>query len=290
MGLFPSNVELKHTGPLSAWRKIALGSWGKGGDPSVYGVVQIDATKILERRKSIRMASTGANGRSARVPTLTSIIGCATALTMKKHPNLNGLIRFGSISLREHVTLFFQTAVDSEGKELSGVKVEKAETKKVFDIMNEIDHSVQAVRSDQDPQFKRVKSQFRLVPPLFMKFLLNLTSFFIYTLNLDLRILGLPKDPFGSVMITNVGSLGIDFAFAPLVPYSRVPLLLAVGAIDDQPAVRNDEVVVVPQFNICGTFDLRLIDGVYAAKMMKTLRRYLETDEGLDELGFVVQS
>lgn len=261
---------------------MALGSWNEGGDPSVYGVLTIDATAFLKARDFLRNRSNASN----RVPTITALVGCAIARTMNEHPNLNGLIRWGTVFLRERVTLFFQTAVDSDGKELSGVKIEAAESKNIHTVMNEIEKRVRAVRSDQDPEFKRVKSQFQFIPPIFMRFILNATSFLLYTLNLDLRFLGMPRDPFGSVMITNIGSLGIDFAFAPLVNYSRVPLLLAIGEVQDRPAVRNGKLEIVPQYNICVTFDHRFIDGVYAAKMMKTLRRYLETEEGLIKLGF----
>jgi hypothetical protein len=44
------NVELVPL-PLSTWRKIALGSWGGGGDPSVYGILEVNAARILERQK-----------------------------------------------------------------------------------------------------------------------------------------------------------------------------------------------------------------------------------------------
>ena len=32
-------------------------------------------------------------------------------------------------------------------------------------------------------------------------------------------------------MITNIGSIGLDQAYVPLVPYSRVPILIALGAV-----------------------------------------------------------
>ena len=273
--------------PLSAWRRIALGTWRDCGDPSVYGVLKIDASRFLARRRRYKELR-AEEGKEPAAPTLTALVGRAIALTLSRYPSLNGMIRFGAISLRSQVDLFFQAAADDEGRELSGVRVEAAETKTVYEIMNEVKAQVKGIRADEDPHFRRVKRQFSSMPPLLMGAVLRLTSFLIYTLNLDLSWAGVPRDPFGSVMITNIGSLGADFAFAPLVPYSRVPLLLAVGAIKDEPAVRNGVVAVVPQYNICVTFDHRFIDGVYGAKMMQAMHHYLETDEGLDELGFVL--
>jgi pyruvate/2-oxoglutarate dehydrogenase complex dihydrolipoamide acyltransferase (E2) component len=68
-------------------------------------------------------------------------------------------------------------------------------------------------------------------------------------------------------MITNVGGMGIDVAWAPLVPYTRVPLLLALGTIRDKAVVENGEVKARPVLSIGVTFDHRLIDGVHAAQM-----------------------
>ncbi len=272
------NVELEPL-ELSTWRKIALGSWGGGGDPSVYGILEINATKLIERQK--RMAErTG-----EKAPTITAIVAAATAMVLKEHPQINGLIRLGRIYLRKTVTLFLQTAVDDEGKELSGVTIAEADKKRLPEIVAELKAKARAIREGKDPNFKKAKSTFSMIPAFLMRWLLNTISFLCYTLNLDLSGLGLPRDAFGSVMITSIGTLGLDQAFAPLVPYSRVPLLLAVGAVKEQPVVQEGQLSIAPVFKICATFDHRLIDGIHAAKMVKTMRRCLETEQGLEELG-----
>jgi pyruvate dehydrogenase E2 component (dihydrolipoamide acetyltransferase) len=272
------NVDLTPM-KLTNWRKIALGSWHSGGDPSVYGVLEMDATRLLERQKR------WAERTGTKPPTITVIVARATALTLKAHPQINGLIRWGTIYNRKAVAVFLQTAVDDEGKELSGVTIHDAETKSLEAIGVELAAKARAIREDKDPAFKKAKSTFRFVPPYLMWSVLNFISFLLYTLNLNLKWLGLPKDPFGSVMVTSIGSLGLDEAFAPIVSYSRVPLLLAVGAIRERPVARDGKVVIAPLFKICVTFDHRFIDGIHGAKMVKTVKKFLETDEGLDELG-----
>lgn len=272
------NVDLTPL-KLSTWRKIALGSWHGGGDPSVYGVFEVNATKMLERQ------ARWAKRTGAKAPTITTIIARATALTLARHPQINGLIRWGKIYNRKNVSLFLQTSVDEEGKELSGVTIHEAEHKSLEQIAGELAAKARAIREDRDPNFKKAKSNFRLMPAFLMRHVLNFMSFLMYTLNLDLGWLGLPKDPFGSVMITSIGSLGLEEAFAPIVAYSRVPLLLAVGAVRDRAVVESGQVVVAPIFKVCVTFDHRFVDGVHGAKMVKTCRRFLETEEGLDELG-----
>ena len=82
------------------------------------------------------------------------------------------------------------------------------------------------------------------MPYFLLRPFLRLLSFLCYTLNLDLRGLGIASDPFGSLMITNIGSLGLDTAYAPLVPFSRVPILFAIGEAKDQVLVENGQVIV----------------------------------------------
>lgn len=269
------NVELTRA-KLSSWRKIALGSWRAPSSPSVYGALEIDATKILARQK---------NWSGAKKPSITAIVAKATAITLHRHPELNGLIRFGTIYRRKHVTLFLQAAVDDAGHELSGVTIENAERKSLAEIVSELADKAQAIRQNKDPNFKKAKSVFGNVPPLFMHCVLDFMSFLLYTLNLDLRWAGLPRDPFGSVMITSIGSLGLDEAFGPLINYSRVPLLLAVGAVRERPVAVAGSLGIAPICKVCVTFDHRFVDGVLAAKMVRTFRGLLESDEGLDELG-----
>src|SRR6185295_8480526 len=78
---------------------------------------------------------------------------------------------------------------------------------------------------------------------------------------------------FGSMMVTNVGSLGLEEAYVPLVPYSKVPLLIAMGATarELRPG-EGDKIRVVNTIRLCATFDHRILDGAHAAKMAKIVR------------------
>src|SRR5512138_915468 len=104
-------------------------------------------------------------------------------------------------------------------------------------------------------------------------------SFLCYTLNLDLRRFGVASDPFGSLMITNIGSLGLDTAYAPLVPFSRVPLLFAIGETRDEVLVENGRPVVGKIMKVNATMDHRVIDGFHAARIAKVLREWMENPD-----------
>ena len=77
-------------------------------------------------------------------------------------------------------------------------------------------------------------------------------------------------------MVTNIGTLGLSQAYVPLVPYSRVPLLLTMGAIEDAPVVEDGELVVGKIMQLSVTFDHRILDGSHLAHMARILRDWME--------------
>jgi pyruvate/2-oxoglutarate dehydrogenase complex dihydrolipoamide acyltransferase (E2) component len=261
----------------AVFRKIAMGSWKTAGDPSVYGLLEIDMTNALTYLDKI-------NKNSAKKIGVTELVGRATALVLKQRPEMNGLIRWGRIYLRESVTLFYQVNVpgvdDPIGKaNLLGLTIENAENKSVEQISEEIKIKATAIKAGKDNEMTKSVKTLSFVPWQLMSYVLNISSFMTYTLKLPMHLLGLPQDPFGSVMITNVGSMGIDTAWAPLVPYTKVPLLLTVGVLKDRAWVVDGKIEVRPVLRIGCTFDHRFMDGVHAAAMGRLFEKYFQKPE-----------
>lgn len=269
MPLLSKNIELGAAIKPSSWRKVAIGTWRTAGDPSVYSTLEIDARAVLTYLDQIKI-------KTGQKVTMTHFVGKAIAKTLEKHPDINCILRFGKLYPRKNIDVFFQVANDIGGKDLSGTTVREANRKSVLEIAEEMQTKVHSIREKGDPGFKKMKNTMKMVPGLFIQHILSVVGFMMYSLNLWSPLLGSPKDPFGSVMVTNIGSLGLDSAFAPLVPYSRVPLILVVGAVKDMPAVRNGKIEVIPTLKICATFDHRLIDGMHASHMVKTLLKIFD--------------
>jgi pyruvate dehydrogenase E2 component (dihydrolipoamide acetyltransferase) len=160
--------------------------------------------------------------------------------------------------------------------DLSGVTIHDAADKTLAEIVDEMEQRVAAVRERRDPALESTRGMFRFVPYALLNPVLQAISFCAYTLNLDLSRFGIPRDAFGSVMVTNVGSLGLDTAYVPLIPWSRVPMLIAVGAVRDAPVAEGGVVVVRKVLGLHATFDHRFIDGLHAAAMSRLVRDWLE--------------
>ena len=269
MILFQKNVKLKKSFKSSAWRKIAIGTWRSAKDPSVYSSMNLPMDSVLKYIDSLK------NKTDTKI-TITHFMGKAVSTILKNHPQINSILRFGKIYQRENIDVFFQVASDTEGKDLSGCVIRSLENKSIIDIAKEMKKHVEDIREKGDPALKKVKASFGLMPGFLSGFILDFISFINYSLNIWIPAFGNPKDSFGSIMITNVGSLGIKNAFTPLIHYSRIPMLLSLGAIEDVPFVKDGEVSIRKEMVLCVTFDHRIIDGVHAAKMAKTLTTIFE--------------
>lgn len=141
------------------------------------------------------------------------------------------------IYLRKRVGVFFQVVMTDEGEgkvDLSGARIWH-DQKSLVEICDDFQAKVDKVRKRQDPALEGTHKSFLAIPYFLLNVILRVIGFLTYTLNLDLRWAGLPQDPFGSAMVTNIGTLGLDVAYVPLVPYSRVPIILAVGAVEGRP-------------------------------------------------------
>ena len=267
------NLELEPKTRLSSFRRIAIGTWKDAYDPSVYGAMKLNMDETMRYLAEYRE-------KAGRKLTLTHMMAKAVAGVLEEMPDANAVLRFNRIYLRKTIGVFFQVAMKDEKTgeiDLSGATIHNAEQKSITQIYDEFQSKVDRVRKGKDKELENTRQTFKSIPFLLLNWVLNTISFFSYTLNLDMRRFGVPKDAFGSVMVTNIGSLGLEEAYVPLVPYSKVPLLIAMGAVKKEPIVgENDEIRVAKTMRIFATFDHRILDGSHAAKMSRTLRAWFE--------------
>jgi pyruvate dehydrogenase E2 component (dihydrolipoamide acetyltransferase) len=266
------NLELVPKRDVSSFRKIAIGTWADAYDPSIYGTLELkmdDAVKYMEAFRQ----------KTGRRLTVSHLMAKAAAMVLKECPDANAVLRWNRIYLRKRIGVFFQVVMSDEGAgkvDLSGATLYDVEQKTLVQICDEFEQKVQAVRERKDPALEKTRKSFLGIPYFMLNGFLKVLSFLSYTLNLDLRWAGVPNDPFGSVMITNIGSLGLDFAYVPLVPYSRVPMLIAVGAIKQKAVVTDGEVKIGKIMAVNATFDHRVVDGFHAAVMSRVLKEWIE--------------
>lgn len=246
---------------------MALHAWGAPSDPTVHGLLDVDATEALAFVRELR-------AKSGERITLTHLVGHAVARAIAQQPDVNAIVRFGRLYQRDTIDVFFQVAFGGGGN-LAGHKVERADQKGVAAIARELGEGASKVRDGRAENVKTTK-RFTHMPAPMMGLALRAASLLTYDLGLDLSAYGVPFDSFGSAMVTNVGSFGLTVGLPPLLPISRCPLVVLVGEVQDRPVARDGAVVVRPVLPIGVTFDHRLLDGFHAGVLAKEFRRVLE--------------
>lgn len=271
------NVHLQPYQRPSMWRRMSLANWRHPTDPQVYGRFEMDMTRALAfaRKESER---TGAK------VTATHLVARAIALALRRHPEANCLIRWNRVYRRRDVDVFCQVAIPGEKPDLSGAVLRDVDAKRPGEIALELAEGSRLVREGRDGDVANARRSLDRMPDFLYRIVLGLLAFLQYTLNLDLRRFGLPRDPFGGAMVTSIGSLGIPEGFAPLVPMSRSPLLVSVGKVLDRPFVVDGRLEVRPTCVLCAVFDHRMMDGVAAGRLTQTVEAYM-TDPEVFEAG-----
>ena len=259
----------------TGWRRVASAIWGQPNDPQIYGDFEIDATALVAFIEDARRLT------GVRV-TVTHIVGKAIAHGLGQNPDLNTRLHRGRFTPRESVDIFFVASV-AGGNDVSGVKVKGADRKSVVEIAEELRSRVERIRSGGDAEVKGSSLVDRM-PLWLLGPVLRFVTWLTADRNADLKRLGLPRQAFGSAMVTSVGMFGVQKAYGPLAPLYRIPILALVSEVTPRAVVVDDEIVARPILTITATMDHRYLDGAHAARLARSVRGYLENPSAFESL------
>lgn len=260
---------------LSAGRRLAVASYAAPREGKIFGTIEVDATEALRFLESRR-----ADG--VRL-SMTHLIIRATAIILRDIvPELNQTVRRGRLYQRSTVDIFVSMAL-KRGREISGFKIERADTKSLEEIAREVrDVGLRMRRGDQTLGVVRTQKMLNSVPFPLLRPVLNLLRFLVIDLGLNLSPLGIAQDPFGSMLVTEIGSYGLGVGFPALLPLSGASCVIAIGEISQRAVVRDGEVVARPILPLSATFDHRVADAYHAGALVRAARRFLEHPELLE--------
>ncbi len=252
---------------ITGWRKIAAAAWGPPNDPQIFGDLEVDATNILRFIERAR-AATGIG------VTLTTVVGKAVAKALADHPDLNVRMYRGRFIPRDTVDIFFIVSAE-EGAELSGVKIERTDEKPVVEVARELAERAGRIRGGDDAELGKTKKLIGSTPRRLLGTSIRASTWLTSDRDLDLKRWGLPRQAFGSAIISSVGMFGIQHAYAPLASYYRIPFLVLVGEVVDRAVVVEGRVEARPIVTLSATLDHRYIDGFHPARLARSVTEYL---------------
>ena len=251
-------------------RKLALSGWSSTFDASIYTVLECKADRLKEYINS------ESDGAEVSITT-THVVTVALAKVFERYPVLNRVIIRKKFRQRHRIDAFIIVNLrKKKSVDLSGVCIEAANTLTCRDMAVQISNKVHVLREGKDRSIARVQGVLERLNSRVAYFLLKSINVILGSLNISLTGFGLPRHRFGSFMVSNLGSLGVDEAYIPLFPPARCPLIVGVPKIKPIAVVQGRDVVAEQQLRLCLTIDHRYIDGFEGAKALRYLKKILE--------------
>jgi hypothetical protein len=276
--------------PFSVWRKIAMATWRPRKDPVIWATAEIEASRLLDYIDRVREAT-------GQHVTPVDLVGRAAGKVVEALPGLNGRVVFGSFLPSPTIDCFFVVSLrtdpvaglEAARTDLSGAVVRRINEKPPWVIAKELADRAARIRHNEDPQFKQAKAMVKGLPPLLLRPVMDAIAFVTESLQLPLPFLGLEARPYGSVLVSNVGTYGLDTAAAPWPTFCHVPFGILIGAVTDKVLAQGSKPVVRPVLPLTIGLDHRFIDGYQGATMADIFRRYLDDPAAFDPIPTATQ-
>eukprot|EP00013_Stygamoeba_regulata_P016976 CAMPEP_0177671876 /NCGR_PEP_ID=MMETSP0447-20121125/24989_1 /TAXON_ID=0 /ORGANISM="Stygamoeba regulata, Strain BSH-02190019" /LENGTH=302 /DNA_ID=CAMNT_0019179401 /DNA_START=29 /DNA_END=937 /DNA_ORIENTATION=- len=259
----------------SARRKLMVASWSAPSSGEIYGVLEIDFSNA-QRYMDRVLKETG------QKLTVTHMAIKAIGTGIAHCPSINSYLCMDRIFAHKSVDIGCLVAIDG-GKNLANAKicnVDKIPASEIADILRA---KADTLRKGKDADFQKTNDTLKQLPVLIIRPLTMLAGYLSSALGLSIPAMGVRPFPFGGCLVTSVGMLGLEQAFAPFTPFCRVPLLVMVGGVRDKPVVVDGKIEIRPILTITATIDHRFVDGSQAANLAKYTRAVFEEPEKYDD-------
>ena len=259
-----------------SWRRMAAAIYAKPIDGKVSGIYDLDMTEV---NKAIERWNAEYNSNIKVMHVMMSALG---RILSEYAPELNCYMQWGAVVQRPDVTVSTAVLV---GKDLTTVKIKDADLKTVLELSNETIQFVKERRKGKDDKVIAKRHTLSQIPWPIRGWVFRLLRWLVYDVGINVPGAGISTDMFGSVLVSNIGSLGIDYGIPALMPASNLSFVQAIGFVKDKPVVKNGEIVIQSTLPISATFDHRVVDGVHVSKYLEGLKFYFENPDELMKPG-----
>ncbi|HSH19297.1 MAG TPA: 2-oxo acid dehydrogenase subunit E2, partial [Draconibacterium sp.] len=255
------------------WRKVASTIYRKPTDSKIYGMVELDVTELekyvaKKRKEGIKTTLTYL---------ITLIVGRAIRYEV---PELNTFVKRGKIKQREQVNA--TVSVLLPGGQMGSVKVENADQLTTAEISEEIGNNIKNSRKGNENDEMQSKSLLAKLPWPFRNWLFKIYQTITIHWGISLPVIGLDSNSFGSYIISNIGTVGLDTGFGSLLPSSNISFVFILGAINKKPVVINDEIEIRRVMWLSSTLDHRVVDGSHGGRLFRYIKQLAKNPELLD--------
>jgi len=255
------------------WRKVAAAIYKKPSDAKIFGSVELDVTDLevyvtRKRKEGLKI-------------TLTHIFTLIVARGIREAvPELNCYVKRGNIVEREQVDAMVSVLL-ADGS-MSSVKIENADKLSLAQSVDAISNGIKASRSGDENRTMKMKGIMGKIPWPLRTWIFNLIKVLTIKWGISLPGLGLSSNNFGSFVMTNIGSIGLDTGYPALFPISNVSFVFVMGGIAKKPTVVKDKILIRRIMTISSAMDHRTADAMHGGKLFRFIKRLVKEPELLE--------
>ena len=258
------------------WRVTSAAIYTTPTDSRVYGTLDIDVTdakRFLDQKR--------ADGVKITMTHLaTTVLARAVAFDV---PEMNCFIRRGAVVGRERVDVMVPVSVGGESGVTAAI-IKDAHARTVSSIAGEIRDKASSGRAGVENKAVQNKYLLNRIPWPFRRPVFLFLKWITVDMGIEIKALGLSANSFGSFVVSDIGSFGLNTGMTALMPAAKVPAVIVLGKIEEKPVVRHGEVVIRTVLPLTGTFDHRIVDGMQIGKLARGIKRNFRKPEWLDEV------
>jgi pyruvate dehydrogenase E2 component (dihydrolipoamide acetyltransferase) len=252
------------------WRKIASTIYRKPIDSKIFGQSDIDVSALDDYVSQKR--------REGMKTTFTHLFAYILGRCLQDEtPEFNTYMRLGRIKARPSVDVMVSVLRADTG--MGSVLLERADTLSLIDIEETLQKAISTSRQGDEQHNKKSKDLLPRLPWPIRGWFFRIYKLIVIDLGLSIRPLGLNANSFGSVVLTNIGSIGLDTGYPALMPSSNVALVFVMGGIQKKPIVINDEVVIRKIMTVSVAIDHRMADASHGGKLLRYIKRAVQNPE-----------
>lgn len=254
------------------WRKVSAAIYKKPVDSKIFGSVEVDVTDLEAFIRKQR--------KSGLKITLTHIITLIIARAIKDEvPELNCFIRRGKVVKRKTIDAMISVLVDD--LEMSSVKVNNVDQLNLSALVEELGNAIKKLRSGNENKTMKMKGTISSIPWPFRIWFFNLIKTLTIGWGVSIPSIGLTANNFGSYVVSNIGSIGLDTGYPALFPVSNVAMVFVIGGVQKKAVVVNDRVVIRRMMSLSCTLDHRAVDAIHGGRLFRCIKRMVREPEKL---------
>ena len=256
------------------WRVTAAAIYTTPTDSRVYGTLDIDVTdarRFLDTKREL--------GEKITMTHLaTAVLARAVAFDV---PEMNCFIRRGAVVGRERLDVMVPVSVGGDSGVTAAI-IRDAHARSVSDIAREIRDKATAGRAGHENKATQNKYLLNRIPWPLRRPVFRLLKWITVDMGMEIKALGLSAHSFGSFVVSDIGTFGLNTGMTALMPAAKVPAVIVLGKMEDKPVVRKGEIVIRTMLPLTGTFDHRIVDGMQIGKLARAIKRNFRKPEWLD--------